>query len=607
MEAVERADRRWTGLGGAGSPLFTRKGAACLVRGSSPSARMDAIAAQMAQAADEGVAARDMLVVCADFSGASRMRRLLAQGDQRLADVTVTTSRELACSVIEHPDAAKVTGVRFCSGRARILSAYETDFVIEDVKTLGTRPGRLRELLKFLYRGWTELSDEDPDWLLTMEEINTFDFLTNELQYLGAVMEPQLANLATKALRLDESLKAQVSKRRVFVLDYQNLSRASQLLCQLVATESLVAAADSAASVEVCDSYPCLEGVDDFGRLNPAARIIDLEEGEVAAPLRDERAWETPEDEVEGVADAISEAVEAGADPAGIAVMTLHPWWTQRLERALAARGISVNAWYGPVKLRGDIRDLDRCLSLRVITLLRLIASPHDAVGWRSWFGFGDYLTRSNEFALMRRSVECTGDVRADLEVYGYDLGADLDPLFSEVRDMRGADLLMYLLRTLAGPDAAMPAVLGRLVALGAHADAAQMVSEIDRLQFFSGISSEGGVVVAPFTAIAGLDFAQVYLTGFVDGLFPSADYFDLTVVTLEKQKKMAEQDRRAAHVMARIGRQGVHVSRFAHAGRLFAERVRLRQMRLFAADDSGIPMVEAAPSIYTDVVLGKA
>ena len=419
-------------------------------------------------------------------------------------------------------------------------------------------------------------------------------------------MEPQIANLATKALRSDATLRARMTRRRLFVQDYQNLSRASQLLCQLVAGEDLVASVDLA-SVEVCDSYPYQEGIADFARLNPAAQVVDLEGAAPADPQRDERTWNTPDEEVRGVADAIAQAIETGADPADMAVMTLHPWWTQGAERALQARGIPVNAWYGPVRLRGDIRDLDRSLALRVITLLRLIANPQDAPAWRSWFGFGDYLTRSNEFLAMRKTVACTGDVRADLEAYGYDLGFDLDPLFAQVRDLRGAELLMYLVRTLAGEQAPMPAVLGRLVALGAQASAAQMVQEIDRLQYFSGIASGDGVVVAPFTALAGLDFAQLYVTGLVDGLFPSADYFDLTAITLERQQKMEEHDRQQAQVMARLGRQEVHLSRFDHADRALAQRVHLRQMRVFAADDAGTAMAEASPSIYTDVLMGRS
>lgn len=636
-----RACRRWPELTGAADAAFARTGAATLLTGRTATQRAEALAEQVAAAVRSGADPRDLLVLCADPSTAARMRQRLqeragaAGAAGGLAGVAVMTCRELACSVIEQPAAARATGTSFSAGRARILAAYEADFVTEDVKTLGTRPKRLRELLKFLYRGWTELLDEDPAWLFMAEEIDTVEFLLDELLYLGAIMEPQVSNLATKALRLDAGLRAQFVRRQVFVLDYQNLSRASQLLCQLVADDLLVAAADPGACAEVHESYPYLAGVEEFARLNPAAQVVALDgagatDGERAdGVLRTERSWATPRAEIEGTADAIAAAVTAGCAPEDIGVMAPHPWWAQQMERALKARGVPANCWYGPLKLRGDIRDLERSLVPRAVTLLRLIADPQDGVAWRSWFGFGDYLTRSNQFATMRATVPGAGapdvkqpsgtgaapdagttpnrNVRRDLEAFGYDLGADLDPLFAEVRDLRGPELLGYLVATLAGPDAPVPPALRPLLALGLDADAAQMVAELDRRQFFAGIPQQPGVVVSSYDTMAGLDFVQVYAMGFVNGLFPSAAYFDLTRVSIEKQQKMGERDLRTARAMARLGRRELHVSRFERADCTFAERVGLKQERIFAVDDTGTPLAEASPSIYTDVLLGRA
>lgn len=607
--AVERlASRRWPQLKGADDERFVRSGAARLLTGGMASGRMDVLVAQVRWAVDEGVAAQDMLVVCADPSSASRLRGKLATSG--MDGVRVVTSRELACDIAGREQACAATGVGAGSGRVRILSAYETDFVVEDLKTLGARPKRLRELLKFLYRGWTELLDEDPEWLFTVEEIDTFEFLAEELAYLGAVMEPQISNLATKVLRLDPDLRAGVERRRLFVLDYQNLSRASQLLCQLVAGECLVAVADGQACAEVHESYPYLPGVADFVRFNPSACVEVLPDGDLAEPERSERVWPTPGDELEGVADAIAAVIKDGADPSSIGVMAQHLWWSQNMGRALKERGVPVNVWYGPMRLRGDIRDLDRSLALRTVTLLRLLADPHDAVAWRSWFGFGDYLTRGNLFTEMRKTrvaTEYPADVRRDLEAFGYDLGYDLDPLLHEARNLRGPELLACLVRTLAGEGEPVPAVLRPLLALGLNADAAQMVAELDRRQFFAGIPEREGVVVSAYDSMAGLDFARLYAVGFVNGLFPGADYFDLTRVSVNKQEKMREQDMRTARAMARLGREGLCVSRFDHADHGFAERCGLKQVRIFAADDNGAQLSEVEPSIYTDVLLGRA
>ena len=591
--------------------------------------------------------------------------------------------------MLADPDSAAATGMSFSSGRARLLSAYETDFLMEDVKTLGARPKRLREMLKFFYRGWTELADEDPEWLFTVEEIDTFEFLTCELQYLGAMMEPQVSNLATKALRMEGQVRERFARKHVFVYGYQSLSRASQLLCQLVAGKELVAGAGPDMGVDVFESYAYPAGLEDFVRLNPAAEVVEVgAQGVAGDKVRDAHSWKTPADEVEGTADAIAAAVEAGTNAEDIAVVTFHPWWTQQMARALQARGLQANAWLGAPKLHGDIRELDRCLGLRTVTLLRLLADEHDGMAWRSWFGFGDYLARSNQFAEMRRRVcgmhigeGCTvaaskraevraqeaasmcgagttcgdvrdahgvdttcgdayggstversacgvgaacrdardargegavklsahGDVHSDLAAYGIDLDSDLKPLFAEVRDLRGPRLLAYLVETLAGPDVPLPASVRPLLALGPDADAAQMVAELDRLQFFSGVPARAGVTVASFAALADIDFDQVFIVGFANGLFPRADYFDLTKVTVDKQEKMGERDTRAARAMAGLGTRGLHVGSFERCERMLADRMGVKQVRIYAANDFGREMVEAAPSIYTNVLLGRA
>ena len=713
MKDKQLESRRWWGMGGAQSPAFVRNGKACLVKGGAAGAVMGELVQRVQAVLAGGTDPKDVLVLCADPTSAARMQaelgvvraegagETLAErgvsqvegadgqvasagevGDalkvqvgpdvNRAADageVQVFTCRELACAVLADPDSAAATGMSFSSGRARLLSAYEMDFLMEDVKTLGTRPKRLREMLKFFYRGWTELADEDPEWLFTVEEIDTFEFLTCELQYLGAMMEPQVSNLATKALRMEGQARERFARKHVFVYGYQSLSRASQLFCQLVAGEELVAGAGPDMGVDVFESYAYPAGVGDFVRLNPAAEVVEVgAQGVAGDKVRDAHSWKTPADEVEGTVDAIAAAVGAGANAEDIAVVTFHPWWTQQMARTLQARGLQANAWLGAPKLHGDIRELDRCLGLRTVTLLRLLADEHDGMAWRSWFGFGDYLARSNQFAEMRRRVcgmhigeGCTvaaskraevsaqetasmrgegatcgdardaqgkgatcgdardacgasaarmsahGDVHSDLAAYGIDLDSDLKPLFAEVRDLRGPRLLAYLVETLAGPDVPLPASVRPLLALGPDADAAQMVAELDRLQFFSGVPARAGVTVASFAALADIDFDQVFIVGFANGLFPRTDYFDLTKVTVDKQAKMGERDAHAARAMAGLGTRGLHVGSFERCERMLADRMGVKQVRIYAADDFGREMVEAAPSIYTNVLLGRA
>ncbi len=634
MSTGLRSSVRWPGLAGAADKGFARQGGALLYLAQDAPSREGALAQELARALDAGTDPQDMAVLCDNPSAAARLRQLAGKVTGA-EGVRVATCREMACEVLGRPRSAEVLGLRFPGGRVRILSAYETDFLAEDIKTLGTQPKRLRELLKFLYRGWTELSDEDPDWLFTVEEIDTLEFLTRELLYLGAVMEPQISNLATKALRLDGELRGEFGKAWVCVCGYQNLSRASQLMCQLVAQDRLVAIADNTGPVQTCESYPYPEGLEAFSQLNSAAEVVGAEKldsgSQCKGVQRTERVWDTPEQEAAGIAEEIASAVAAGCAPADIAVVTPHPWWTRQVARELAARGVQANSWLGPMSLRGDIRELDRCLALRIAAVLRLLADPCDGMGWRSWFGFGDYLGRSNLFVAMSEDRQAQSlNVGADLVAAGYDVQSELGPVLEACRELHGGRLLGYLANALAsgdgqggaalagrggtGPDIAsreaqadlLPPALRPLLELGDQADAKAMVEDLDRRQFFSGLPERPGVVVAPLEALSGAAFGRVYVVGFVNGLFPSADYFDLTRVSVSKQAKIGLRDAKTAQVMANMGRDLLCVSRFTWARRAFAERVGIRQARIFAADDSGSQLSQAQPSIYTDVLLGR-
>ena len=312
MKNKQLESRRWWGMGGAQSPAFVRNGKACLVKGAA-GAVMDELVQRVQAVLAGGADSNDVLVLCADPTSAARMQAELAaaraEGAGEAAgagwaegtgEVRVLTCRELACAVLADPGSAAATGMSFSSGRARLLGVYETDFLMEDVKTLGARPKRLREMLKFFYRGWTELADEDPEWLFTVEEIDTFEFLTCELQYLGAMMEPQVSNLATKALRMEGRVRERFVRKHVFVYGYQSLSRASQLFCQLVAGEELVTGAGPDMSVDVFESYAYPAGVEDFVRLNPAAKVVEVDtQGVAGDKVCDARSWKTPADEVE--------------------------------------------------------------------------------------------------------------------------------------------------------------------------------------------------------------------------------------------------------------------------------------------------------------------
>ena len=113
--------------------------------------------------------------------------------------------------------------------------------------------------------------------------------------------------------------------------------------------------------------------------------------------------------EVAAVAEAVEAALGAGCAPEDVYVLTFHPAWMRQVLRALAARDIAAAA---PVEGRlsvGDYRDLDRCAPARLLAALDLAADPANALAWRSWCGFGDYLANSAAFADMRAGAAAEG------------------------------------------------------------------------------------------------------------------------------------------------------------------------------------------------------
>lgn len=544
------------------------------------------------------------------------------------AAVSVTWVRDVACAVLATPEAQAVTGRTFSGDSPRILSAFEEDFLMEDLKTWGSRPGRLRELCKFLYRGITELADEAPHWLIMVEEIEIYRFMRRELEYLGAVLEPEVSNLATKALRGNGDLLAEFAVPHVIAYDYQYLSRASQLLCHLIAAESLLAVAGVNTTVTVFESYPFNRGVEEFTRINPDAEVTWL--GVSGAPVKTHLRWSDTTAEFDGVAQAVAQKIAQGSAPESIGVVCFHPWWALCMQRALRGLNVPVNSWYKPLSLRGDIRDNALCVPLRVITLLRLLVNNHDAVAWRAWFGFGDYLARSAEFKEVRETAQ-EADPAADFATVALESswGAAVLDALQACENLRGETLLLALLgianndainpdvaseggavgtataHTQAGSSVALalPATLRQLCAPGEDTTATDMIAHLETLQFAGGLCPDEGVVVTSLAGAASLQFDTLFVVGFVNGLFPSHDFFDLTKITVDKQNKMAAENEETVELIKMLARDEVVVSTFDTIDVDLARRASVKQDRIFQ-DESGTRKSDVSESVCLEALL---
>ncbi|MCD8317011.1 MAG: AAA family ATPase [Eggerthellaceae bacterium] len=351
-------------------------------------------------------------------------------------DITVTTPRQYALECLSTEKAFEVTG-----RDARLVLPYEMGFLMEDMKTSGLRPKRLREMLKFFYRCWTEFEDEDPDWLFGEEEHMVYNLLMEVLSSTRCILEAELTAMTVRYLLKEEEELKKVQYKHVLVDDYEQLSRASQYFVQILATDTITVAADVDAAVQVYESYPYLDGVEEFCKLQPEAEVAELDvchdSPEIVEALNyykenmvpeskdllvDEDMWdedeeedfdrslegieeissENPEEEFETLAKSIQAAIKKGCAPEEIYVLTFHPYWTHMMEKSLSKLSIPSASPTDTRIASGDYRDYKKCRTQLILTALALCANEKDPLAWRCWCGYGDYLGNSVVFTSLR-------------------------------------------------------------------------------------------------------------------------------------------------------------------------------------------------------------
>lgn len=595
--------------------------------------------------ADGGV-----LVVCAAEAGARDVRGRLAAAGAR--DVRVCTALELACSVLD--DAA----VRErCGGPLRVLDAFEEAVLFEDVKTSGCKRGRLRELLLFLERGWSDLLDDDPAWIQTGEERLVLELLQQCLSFSGGVLEVQAANLAVRELLADGELRARHRCAHVLADDYGLMGRASQALVNLLAERSVAVTADPAATLPVGDKYPYAAGIEEFLAANPQAERVAFaschapaavagainalrselgcEKMQVAGAAEGERGAvgvtaaedssvsvfmeKTLVDEIGRVARLVQGAIEAGVSPDDILVVGTNAAWHANAARALASCGVPVRtAATGSKKMRFESCGEQRCAAEAARVLERLARDEADSVAWRTWCGLDDALARSASLAAFRRACEGRGLRLAralelldagELDVCGAE-GARFASLLAAYREGRrqvrelaeaGCDSesgqvsalsAVHPLQTAAAPSdvrsAQQDCFFGRHRETGAS-------------RFVEAPATEGAsVLVGGPSAAFAREARLVVFGGFVNGLIPSRDYFDPTVLVGTARERAHRADVEAVVLAAAAASERLAFTGFTSCGLETAERLKLRIARIRLQDGVRTATIEPSDLLKT-------
>ena len=590
-----------------------RAGVTMLVSGGAHSGKTQHLVDHVVALLAAGTDPAQILVFAASPDAAHALAARLGKAHPLGALVRVTVPRQVFLELLDTPEAYAATG-----RRARLLSRFETDFLFEDLKPTGIRSKRLREMVKFFLRGMTEMADWEEKWLVTVEEEQVYGLLKDSLAFSGGIMEQELGNVVLRYLFDYPEACAAARVAHVVVDDYQQLSRASQVLAQLLAESSLAVAADESACLTVFDSFPYAEGVEELRADTPALVNIRLD-GSWAVARADvavEKAA-TPAAELAYVVDRVAAAIEAGTAPADVVVAAPHRVWRANVARALAARGIACEQADDGRAVAGDMRDMNRCSVARMLTALNLVVAPDDGVAWRSWCGFGDYLTRSNWIGQLRGKYLPAGVKFAEaLAAENTNAEAGLPVAVSLIEAYRQGRAAVEAAHGLEG-DALVHALAEACGvtderALGAFAELTAPFEDVrlagqtggQRADVFAGTSAAATLArarqrlefpaferadvvrVLPLERLCGVTAKVLVVCGMVNGFMPVREYFDRVEMTQEKADKLLAADGQLFTWALAKATGRVLVTGFAKADLVAAETLRLQIDRVQLDDD---------------------
>ena len=343
-------------------------------------------------------------------------------------------------------------------------------------------------------------------------------------------------------------------------------------------------------------------------------------------------SFPTAEAEIAHVAQHIADAIERDTQPSDFYLAAPNGVWAKSLSRSLEARGISTAQRPSARMLSGDSRDLRRCKTSRLVTLLALAADPHDMLAWRSWCGFGDWLTNNPGFAALRRYAAQQGLAPYDAlaavatdnpcrEAFGNLDAAEQASLERISQAFKTGQAALMQLGGLVGRqliDAAwelldceqhaqeatagqggVPADLLRLLDVENPELAHDAASLVDRLLMALNEPrfplAQNAVRIGDLAASHGSSYRTVVLSGFVNGFIPKHAYFDPVKTPLDRMGLLYGTDARRVYQAAGCAREELLVTAFTQMDALQAERLDLKVDRVFMRE--GKRLARISPS----------
>lgn len=528
-----------------------------VVKGPAQTGKTEVLVRRIAELAESGVPAEDVIVFAASRMAAQDLR-------SRIADATgsesfgsrVTTALDYAAGILSEAAVAEKTG-----RPSRVMSASEESLLMEDMRMVEGKPSRNREIIKFLLRGWSEIQDEEDKFIISSEEYLLHEGLRERLSARRGVLPHEAAALVVKCFRKYPDLAAEHAVRYVFADDCQNQCKASQLMAELLSGEQLVLAGNPDLSCEVLDPYPHAGGMAEisgkhagslqtieldrsFASSRPAAAVAafmgisdSLKEAPAAEASQDGHAGEatwtrylTTTDEAAGISREIAALSDERRAKTGIVVPSKA--WGSRMALALSKRGVAGEFRTHKGRVRWS-RDAEPDLREFAIALAELALDDHDGPAWRTVFacclpllGCGEW-RELEEFAKARGETAVDSLFKMETGVEGiYHAGLIVEcrdwalAHAAEMAGLKGDALVEAVVKATGVSEKKMPRV-------SEDAGCEELLASMPFKAMVSAYSEGMEVRIGTPDALAGIAFDQVFVTGALDGLYPSARALD--------------------------------------------------------------------------------
>ncbi len=555
-----------------------------------------------------------------------RLARMLPESlAHKAAEVRIGTAAQFCEDVLATPEA-----IAFVGRAPRVLTPDERNFFLEDMKTTGQPVRRLRKMLEFFFAKWANLEPE-AEWLEPGEESNARNLMNRLLASENAMLPEETAPLCYAFLRSDQGASQRKAFDEVLVDDFQNLTRAEQDCLCLLAKNRVVVAGSMSQAIGSPASNP--RGFDEFEAARKGVQIVCPTEtvknakaqAFVSAVLAQNGhdasgiphagdgqielvKWNTPEDELAGVAELVKHDIESGCLERDICIVAPNKLWARTMGRELAKRGVKSTSAAFKTRLGGDPREASRCRALVAWTKLALLANPNDVVAWRAWCGIGNYLTNSDawsgllEFAADRGlELIAAMDAAASLEAQG-----EAPFLRSEaITKAREAGLKFIegakgrrgfaLLKAIGASE--LPEFETCAELIEGDEDATALFAIARESLCNSTFNDDPHLVrIMGYDDMTGLGFSRVYAMGAVDGFVPARTAFETVSTEEARHREMAHWRGVFCDALSKA-HDALTISTFSKADLETAERTHMLVRRVRAGRDGRVALV--TPSAF--------